>query len=282
MTSPWPENARCLVNITIDFDGLSNETGKKILPLGKFSHGRYSAKRGVPRFLEIFDQHDVKATFYVPGYDAECFPDAIRAIDAAGHEVGAHGYLHESFDLGLEEPYYLRRTHEILTKILGKPPIGWRNPGGGKSDLTVKVLRELGYIYDSSEKKSDWPYFPTVEGEVLRDFVNLPDNVSSMDDAPFYRESWTPPSEVLDQWKLEFDCTYAEGAYYDLILHPRTGFGSGGPARAAVLDTLIGYIKGHEGVLFQTQAETARWCLQNPDAWPLRRNPRTPCAGGAR
>ncbi len=274
MKSPWPEGAQCLVNITIDYDGLSNETGKKLLPFGRHSHGRYSAKRGVPRFLEIFRKHDITVTFYVPGYDAECFPSSVLAIAEAGHEIGSHGYLHESFDLGEEEPFYLKKTHKILSDLLGKPPVGWRNPGGGKSDQTLRVLRELGYIYDSSEKGSDWPYYPVLAGEQLTDFVNLPDNVSSLDDAPFYRESFTPPSEVLEQWKQEFLLAYQEGGYFDLILHPRMGFGSGGPARAKVLDDLIGYIKSFPSVLFQRQEETARWCLQNPEAWPVRRNPR--------
>lgn len=279
MSTVWPEGARCLVNITVDFDGLSNEAGKKLLTLGRHSHGRYSAKRGVPRFLEIFRRHGIKTTFFVPGYDAECFPEAVLSIAAEGHEIGAHGYLHESFDLGEEEPHFLRKTHSILADLLGRPPVGWRNPGGGKSDLTVKVLRELGYIYDSSEKASDWPYYPVIDGEMLRDFVNLPDNVSSLDDAPFYRDSFTPPSEVLDQWKQEFHEAYSEGAYFDLIVHPRMGFGSGGPARAAVLDALIGHIRTYPGVLFQTQEETARWCLRDPDAWPVRRNPRLPRRG---
>ena len=80
MMSRWPQDARCVVNITVDFDGLSNETGKKLLPIGKYSHGRYSAKRGVPRFLELFRRLGIKATFYVPGYDAECFPAAVRSL----------------------------------------------------------------------------------------------------------------------------------------------------------------------------------------------------------
>ena len=273
MESKWPEGARCLVNITVDFDGLSNETGKKLLPIGKYSHGRYSAKRGVPRFLEIFARHNVPVTFFVPGYDAECFPESVLSIAAAGHEIGAHGYLHEAFDLGDEEPFYLRKTHQILSDLLDTPPVGWRNPGGGKSDQTVRVLRELGYIYDSSEKAADWPYFQVVGGERLTDFVNLPDNTSSLDDAPFYRDSMTPPSEVLAQWKAEFDTAYAEGGYYDLIVHPRSGFGSGGPARAKALEDLIIYIKRFPGVLMQRQVDTARWCLKNPEDWPERTHP---------
>jgi len=161
----------------------------------------------------------------------------------------------------------LRKTHRILTEVLGRPPVGWRTPGGGKSLLTLRTLKELNYIYDSSEKDNDLPFFPEVDGEVLMDFINLPDNTSSLDDFPFYRVSYTPPSEVLAHWKQEFDATYKEGGLFDLIVHPRTGFGSGSPTRAGVVDQLIDYIKTFPGIVFFRMDELARWCIANPHLW---------------
>lgn len=267
MTQLWPGGVKCAVCITVDFDGPSNETGLKRLTYGKFSHGRYSAKRGIPRHLEMFRRQNIYVTFFVPGYDAEQHPDSVKAIHNAGHEIASHGYLHESFDLGADEPHYLRKTHKILTDITGREPVGWRNPGGGKSDTTLKVLRELGYCYDSSEKDADLPFYPTIDGQQIEGFINLPDNTSSLDDFPFYRVSYTPPSEVLAHWKQEFDATYAEGGFYDLIVHPRTGFGSGSPTRAAIVDELLTYIKGFPGVKFYRMDELAQWCLANPGLW---------------
>jgi hypothetical protein len=79
--------------------------------------------------------------------------------------------------------------------------------------------------------------------------------------------SYTPPSEVLTHWKQEFDSAYAEGGFYDLIVHPRTGFGSGSPTRAKVVEELIEYIKGFSGVKFYRMDELANWCLDNPALW---------------
>jgi peptidoglycan/xylan/chitin deacetylase (PgdA/CDA1 family) len=267
MTQLWPEGVKCAVCITVDFDGPSKETGLKQVPYGKNAHGRYSAKRGIPRHLEIFARQQVPATFFVPGFDAEQHPDTVRAILAAGHEVASHGYLHESFDLGAEEPYYLRKTHDILTELIGRPPVGWRTPGGGKSDQTLRVLKELGYRYDSSEKDADLPFFPRIEGREVEGFINLPDNTSSLDDFPFYRVSYTPPSEVLTHWKQEFDAIYSESGFFDLIVHPRQGFGSGSPSRAKVFDDLITYIKGFPGAKFYRMDELADWCLEHPNLW---------------
>ena len=65
-----------MVLVGIDFDGPSHEVGRGIAPLGKNSCGRYSARDGIPRHLEMLQKHDVPATFFIPGYDAEITPTA--------------------------------------------------------------------------------------------------------------------------------------------------------------------------------------------------------------
>ena len=67
----WPGDARCVVGLTLDFDGTSLERGRNQLPYGARSHGRYSAKCGIPRFVDMFARQQVPWTFYVSGYDAE-------------------------------------------------------------------------------------------------------------------------------------------------------------------------------------------------------------------
>src|SRR3546814_2488540 len=93
----------------------------------------------------------------------------------------------------------------ILRQTLGKPVHGWRSPSGHKSDLTMRVLKSLGYLYDSSDKDYDRPYrirFGAAENDTL---IELPNNTYSLDDFPFFKFSHTPPSEVLSQWKAELD-----------------------------------------------------------------------------
>jgi peptidoglycan-N-acetylglucosamine deacetylase len=48
-----------------------------------------------------------------------------------------------------------------------------------------------------------------------------------------------------------------------LMVHPRSGWGSGTPARARIMEDMIRYIKGHAGVRFFTVGGLARWCLDN-------------------
>jgi len=164
----------------------------------------------------------------------------------------------------------LERTHKLLTDITGIAPRGWRSPSGHKTARTLHKLRELGYVYDSSDKDFDLPYLLRYEGQEHDNYVCLPNNTSSLDDFPFYRVSYTPPSEVLTHWLQEFDAIYAEGGYFNLTVHPRVGYGSGSPARVAIVEKLIEYIKQHDSVHFVGMLELAQWCLKHPADW--RRN----------
>jgi peptidoglycan/xylan/chitin deacetylase (PgdA/CDA1 family) len=262
--SIFPQDMRCVVLLGIDFDGTSHEVGRGIPPIGQHSWGRYSARAGVPRHLEMLDRLGVQATFFVPGYDAEQHSGLIAEIAKSGNEVAAHGYLHEAWDLKPdEEEGLLRKTDGILREITGQPIMGWRSPSGRKSGRTMDVLKAMGYIYDSSDKDYDLPYllrYGKGEGDTI---IELPNNTYSLDDFPFFKFSFTPPSEVLRQWKDEFDAIYRNEGFFVLSVHPRSGWGSGTPSRTKLLADIITYIRGHDNVKFMRAKDFAQWCLDN-------------------
>jgi peptidoglycan/xylan/chitin deacetylase (PgdA/CDA1 family) len=92
----------------------------------------------------------LRATFFVEGLNAELYPDALRSLDAAGHEVALHGWRHEPW-AGLDA----ERERELLERAverfasLGLRPVGFRPPGGGLTEATIPLLRELGFSYCS-------------------------------------------------------------------------------------------------------------------------------------
>jgi peptidoglycan/xylan/chitin deacetylase (PgdA/CDA1 family) len=261
---PWPQGARCVFLMTVDFDGPSNDVGRGYRPLGVRSAGRYAARCGVPRYLDMLERLGVPATFFVPGYDAECHPALIRSIAGAGHEVAAHGYEHEGMLLPpAEEERRLRLAHDILSNLLGEAPRGWRSPGGQKTAVTLPVLRSLGYGYDSSDKDCDMPYLLNL-GQDDR-MVELPNNTLSLDDFPWFSESRTPVSEVLRQWQREFDAIYADRGYFMFVVHPRAAWGSGTPARARAVEAMIRYAQSHRDVHFMRLHELAGWVNAQAD-----------------
>ncbi len=60
------------------------------------SRGVWAAEVGVPRFLNLFKKYNIPGTFFIPGQTIESFPEQVKMIVDAGHEIGAHGYSHEN------------------------------------------------------------------------------------------------------------------------------------------------------------------------------------------
>jgi len=118
---------------------------------------RYESRveRNTHRLLDLLDEYQVKATFFVLGWVAERHPALIRAISDLGHEVASHGYAHQrihtqSLDQFREET---RRSKQITEDVIGQPIIGYRAASYSITESTVwalDILREEGFLYDSS------------------------------------------------------------------------------------------------------------------------------------
>ena len=122
----WPNNEKCAVLLTFDFDAeLLWATTYPRTP-SYLSRGQYGARVGVPRILELLQRYGVVATFFVPGATAENYPHLVEQIAAAGHEIGHHGYLHEyPNQLSREEERdVLAKGFAALEKVTGKRPLG--------------------------------------------------------------------------------------------------------------------------------------------------------------
>lgn len=107
------------------------------------------------KVLELLSEHNVKATFFVLGWIAECYPALVRAISSAGHEVASHGYNHRLiYNLTPDEfREDVRISREILEDIIGAPVVGFRAASYSvtkKSLWALDILMEEGFKYDSS------------------------------------------------------------------------------------------------------------------------------------
>lgn len=116
---------------------------------------RYVVGEGLPRLLDLYARHGVKATFFFTGHIAKLYPSAPRAVAEAGHEVGSHGLTHEvgkAFDVMPrdEQLRHLCQSKQILEDIVGRPVVSFRAPAARVSKEFPAVLREAGYMIDSS------------------------------------------------------------------------------------------------------------------------------------
>ena len=128
----WPDGVRAAACFTFDLDAESPilfDHPEAAEWLDVMSHQAYGPRTGVPRLLRLLDRQGVRATFFVPGYSAERWPDVVHAIRDAGHEIAHHGYLHEgarsAADEATEERRLLRGL-EALEAVAGVRPVGYR------------------------------------------------------------------------------------------------------------------------------------------------------------
>jgi peptidoglycan/xylan/chitin deacetylase (PgdA/CDA1 family) len=267
------------VCLTFDFDAISLWIGPfAATSPSMISRGEFGAV-GARRILRLLEHSGIPATFFVTGHTAETYPEIVREIVAAGHEMGHHGYLHENpISLGSREREreVLLRGLTALDTVTGVRPIGYRSPSWDNSPYTVELLLEHGFRYESSLMASDFtPYWcrvgdmaqedgPYLFGEEV-DLVEMP--VSwILDDFPHFENvrlntglltvGLSAPSKVEEIWRGEFDFMYREvpGGVLTITMHPQV-IGRG--YRMLMLERLIDYFRSHGGVQFTTLGDAA-------------------------
>lgn len=240
----WPDGARYAASLTFDFDAeelwLAEDPANADRP-GVLSQGAYGPKVAIPLLLELLARHDVTATFFVCGADAERHPERVRDILAAGHEIGHHGYTHRSpTSLTLsEEKAELSKGLDAL-QGLGAEVVGYRSPSWDFSPHTLELLGTHGFEYSSNLMDDIRPY--RHPGGIVEIPVSW-----LLDDAPhfwFSGADWTKTIRTVDEvyrlWRDELDGIAALGAHFMLTNHP---FIIGRPSRLALLDRLIGDLR---------------------------------------
>jgi polysaccharide deacetylase family protein (PEP-CTERM system associated) len=105
--------------------------------------------------LEVLDAADVKATFFFIGRFSRDIPGMVKKVAKAGHEIGCHNYLHlRVFDIERKEfKEKLTAAKKNLEDVSGQPVYGFRAPDFSITDKSIwalDVLKELGFVYDSS------------------------------------------------------------------------------------------------------------------------------------
>jgi peptidoglycan/xylan/chitin deacetylase (PgdA/CDA1 family) len=226
------------------------------------SHQAYGPLVGVPRLLDLLERHRIRSTFFVPGYTAERYPEVVKAIVAAGHEVAHHGYLHEQPTslTPQEEAVALDRGLDALQRTAGVTPVGYRAPMWDLSWHTPGLLAERGFLYDSSLMDADSPYELRVDDN--RSLVEIPIQWA-LDDWEQY--CYLPditgsglietPAKARELWQAEFDALREAGGCWVLTNHP---FLSGRPSRARELGLLMEHVTACDDVWVASLGEIAR------------------------
>ncbi|MEU1601127.1 polysaccharide deacetylase family protein [Streptomyces sp. NPDC005708] len=273
----WPDDANVAVNIVVNYEEgseYSHEMGDgqndslaeveyafpgHLRDLAKESMYEYGSRVGVWRLLRLFDDYDIKATFFACAVAFERNPEVATVAREAGHDLLAHGWRwEEHWRLTREEEAdHIRRALASFKETWGEAPSGWYCRYGPSINTRELVVENGGFLYDSDAYNDDLPYYVDVKG--VRHLV-VPYSLTYND-----IQGTRSPSLFLDYLKRGFDELWLEGSrgrpkMMSIGLHPRL---IGQAARTGALREFIEYAQTKGSVWFARRSDIARWWVEH-------------------
>ena len=148
----------------------------------------------VPRILEFLAARGLTISFFIVGQDAALEKNraALRAIAAAGHEIGNHSFRHEPWlhlytEAELDQE--LRQAEDAIESATGVRPRGFRGPGFSLSQGTLETLLRRGYQFDAT-------VFPNLLNPLARAYLFSTSNLTA--------EEKKQRSALFGTWKDAF------------------------------------------------------------------------------
>ncbi len=265
----WPGGTRVAVLLSFDVDNetISLRFGEPTI--GALSQGEYGARVGLGRVVDLLDRYEIPASFFIPAVSLQLHPEMAEVIKRPGrHEFGVHGWIHErNAEMPAEaEREMVQRAVAYLEETTGERPVGYRAPSWNFSANTLGMIREMGFLYDSSLMADDRPYEIVADGAPTG-LVELPVDWI-LDDAPLMNPlgtRYSAPREVLQVYLDEFDRAYEEGTMFLLTMHPHY---IGHRSRIVILEALIEHIRSKGDVWFATHRAAAAYVKQQAGMAP--------------
>jgi len=238
------------------FDNMAEaaDVGAGVLA-GPQSGAHPSLAWGYPNLYALLERHNIRATFFVEGWNGVHHPQAVAEIVRRGHELGMHGWVHETWsalDPAVEAQLAWRAT-DALEQASGVRPRGFRAPGGARSTQTEAILARLGYLYDASLGEGMRP------AVLPSGLAQVPFVWTAVDGFHYLRAEPAAPSEVRDTWLRSLARIAERGGLFLLICHAfLTGVDD---ARLAALDAVMEAAVSDERLVIRTAGEVAREVL---------------------
>lgn len=128
---------------------------KDVAPISEWDSMPSRVEKNTHALLELFDNNQIKGTFFVLGWVANKCPDLVKAIAAEGHEIASHGYSHQLIYNQTQDVFRdeTKRSKDILEDLSGQAITGYRAASYSitkKSLWALDTLSELGFTWDSS------------------------------------------------------------------------------------------------------------------------------------
>jgi chitin deacetylase len=215
--------------------------------IASLSHANYGGAVGIWRLMDIFDRHNISASIAANGLAVEKWPETIKALYAAGHEISSHGMTndHHMTDLTPEEQRAdVQACTRIITEVTGERPVGWGGPGNLVTPETLGIVADEGYTWIGDAFDDDVPYVAEANGKHI---VVIP-KLNYANDWRAWSDGLGNATTYFEGFKTSFDYIYQEAlrgrvGAVDVILHAELG---GRPNIATAFEAMIRYVKQYQ------------------------------------
>jgi putative urate catabolism protein len=282
----WPGGARLALQIVLNYeeggencvlngDSASETYLSEIIGAEARQGGRhmsmeslyeYGSRVGVWRLKNLFDRYRVPVTVFAVGRAVELYPEPVRALFAAGHEICSHGYRwidYQYVDVNTERDH-MHKAVEAIANAIGERPLGWYT-GRSSPNTRALVVEDGGFLYDADDYSDDLPFWNRRHG---KPHLVIPYTLDANDMRFTTAHGFNSGAQFLQYLKDSFDVLYAEGAdtprMMSVGLHCRI---SGRPGRFAALEAFLRYVRSHDDVWLCRRIDIARhWHSRHPPA----------------
>ena len=263
----WPGGAQIAVMVTVMYETwpegktppyspMASPLREGVIDRQGISWAEYGGRTGIWRLKELFDHAGVKGTICANARAVERYPDSIRALHEAGHEIAGHSYTQNMFLPYMvpdEEQALIRRCTKIIQDATGERPVGWASPRMSPTEHTAGFLAQDGFVWHGDYNDTDLPYVvDTPQGQVVALMH------SDFTDNRVMRGS---PRDFLDVHIDTFDFLSGTGQPEIMNLTVHAHFG-GRPPLAAMVARILQHMQSMPGVWFARHDELARWVLK--------------------
>ncbi|MGI6617756.1 MAG: polysaccharide deacetylase family protein [Saccharofermentanales bacterium] len=274
----WKNGAKAAFALGFDLDGRTiwrNKAHK--LPGGQnfikgVSIGDFGVKVGTARVLDILDEYDMKATWFIPAEIVEDNPKTVEKILARGHELAHHGYDHRGYygNTAEEQIAYIERCQNVFLKYAGVKAKGFRGTGSILPETEKWLYTDGGFVYGSCGVSGEACTWIEVEGEKTK-AVNIPCRDEMMDD--YMQTVMNSYPQVLagmpriapyrnpyENWINEVKGMIRYGTAGSAAFHPQI---AGTPGRAIMLERFCRYLAGNSSVWCSACIDLAEYFFEH-------------------
>ncbi|HUA49360.1 MAG TPA: polysaccharide deacetylase family protein [Solirubrobacteraceae bacterium] len=152
-------SSRPTLLLSVDFEDWHQLVRRRVGVAGWEQPGP-ALDRETDALLNLFDELNARATFFVLGMAARAHPQLVERVVEHGHEIGCHGDAHLPVHTQTPDEFAadLRAAKATIEDLTGRTPVGYRAPAFSITRSCEawahRILAQEGFAYDASQHDS--------------------------------------------------------------------------------------------------------------------------------